>query len=251
MGFTPCILVPIYNHGYAIASTIDALKIYGLPIIIIDDGSDETTKQSITKVSKKNTDLRVLVHERNKGKGAALKTGFRKALHDGFTHALQVDADGQHNLADVPAFLAKGNEYPDCLICGEPVYDKSIPKSRLYGRRLTNFWIAIETLSRKMPDAMCGFRLYPLQQTVSLLDKYYVGDRMEFDIELLVRFAWLPMPIYWIKTKVRYPEGGRSNFRLFHDNARISWAHTRLVLETVTHLPLLLTKNLKAVRADD
>ncbi|MEK6742329.1 MAG: glycosyltransferase family 2 protein [Nitrospirota bacterium] len=248
MIFKPCIVIPIYNHGYAIAATIDSLKIYGLPIIVIDDGSEETTKRSIAKVATTHPDLQVLVHKQNKGKGAALKTGFRKALNDGFTHALQVDADGQHNLNDIPSFLVKGKESPNCLICGEPVYDESIPKSRLYGRRITNFWIVVETLSHKIPDAMCGYRLYPLQQTVSLLDRYFVGDRMESDIDLLVRFAWLPMPIYWIKTKVQYPKGGWSNFRLFQDNARISWAHTRLVAGMITHLPSLLSNKMNMGR---
>jgi predicted LPLAT superfamily acyltransferase len=234
--------VPIYNHGYAIKATIDKLKVYGAPIYIIDDGSNDDTKRSLIQLMVTYPDIRILVHHMNQGKGAALKTGFRQAVKDGFTHGLQIDADGQHTTTDVPAFFAKGRQYPQSLICGEPVYDDSIPKSRLYGRRITNFWVAIETLSLQMPDAMCGYRLYPLRETISLLDRYLFGDRMEFDIEILVRFAWQPLPIYWIKTAVRYPEGGQSTFRLFFDNVRISWAHTRLVFGMAPHVPLLLKK---------
>lgn len=251
MAFTPCIVIPIYNHGYALPATVDRLKSYPVPIFIVDDGSDEETKRSIRSVAAAHPDLRILGHENNRGKGAALKTGFRAAFASGFTHGLQVDADGQHDLSDVPAFLAKGREHPQCLICGAPVFDDSIPRSRLYGRRITNFWIAIETLSLKMPDAMCGYRLYPLQQTVSLLNRHFVGNRMEFEIEMLVRFAWLSLPIHWIRTKVRYPEGGRSTFRLFFDNVRISWAHTRLLVQMAAHLPALMKKIARPGRARD
>ena len=251
MRFKPCILIPIYNHGYAISATIEKLKICNVPIYIIDDGSDAATKLSISEVATKYPDIQILVHEKNRGKGAALKTGFRTALMNGFTHGLQVDADGQHNMADVPVFLAKGKKFSQSLICGEPLFDDTIPKSRLYGRRITNFWIAIETLSIKMPDAMCGYRMYPLKQTVSLLDRYFIGNRMEFEIEMLVRFAWLPLPIQWIKTQVRYPEGGRSTFRPFFDNVRISWAHTRLVFEMLVHLPALVHKHMSPGHARD
>lgn len=246
MSFRPCILIPIYNHGDTIADSIEKVRIYGLPIFIIDDGSDDATKKSLTRISAAYPEVHYLVRKDNGGKGAALKMGFRAALKHGFTHALQIDADGQHNMADIPRFLALGKKYPEGLICGAPVYDSSVPKSRLYGRRITNFWIVIETLSFEIPDAMCGFRLYPLNKTVSLIDTHFIGNRMEFDIEILVRFAWSLLPIQWIKTEVSYPEGGRSNFRLFRDNVLISWAHARLVSEMILHIPKLLTKHFKS-----
>ncbi len=240
MSFRPCILIPIYNHGDAIAATIDKLQIYKLPIFIIDDGCDDATKQLLSRIGDTHPEIYTISHKFNKGKGAALKTGFRAALNNGFTHALQIDADGQHNILDVPIFLSKGRECPQNLICGQPIYDKSIPKSRIYGRRISKYWVAIETLSLTIPDAMCGYRLYPLNETVSIINKNVIGDRMEFDIEIVVRFAWNLLPIRWIKTNVHYPEGGRSNFRLVIDNLLISWAHTRLVAEMVIHIPMLL-----------
>jgi hypothetical protein len=107
----------------------------------------------------------VLTLER--GKGHAVMAGMRAVAKQGFTHALQVDADGQHDLDDLPKLLAAANENPTALICGAPRFDASVPKSRLYGRKLTAFWVAVETLSLQTPDTMCGFRVYPLASTAS------------------------------------------------------------------------------------
>src|SRR5690606_7671316 len=103
-------------------------------------------------------------HTRNRGKGAAVKTGFCYARILGFSHAIQIDADGQHDSAAVSQFVEVSKSNPDTIICGHPLFDESAPKVRLYGRKVTDFWVALETLSFAVKDSLCGFRVYPLDQ---------------------------------------------------------------------------------------
>ncbi|OSM49757.1 acyltransferase, partial [Aeromonas salmonicida subsp. salmonicida] len=147
----------------------------------------------------------------------------------GFSHALQVDADGQHDLADIPALLAEAHRDPEALISGRPVYDDSVPKGRLYGRYITHVWVWIETLSFTIKDSMCGFRVYPLAASCALLEQVALGRRMDFDTEVMVRLHWAGVAVRFVPTRVIYPADGSSHFQLWRDNRDISWMHTRLV----------------------
>ena len=158
----------------------------------------------------------------------------------GFTHALQIDADCQHNTKDIPAFLALSRMHPKAIISGVPIYDHSVPKSRLYGRRITNFWVMIETLSFQVKDAMCGFRLYPVNPVIQLVEKTKLQLGMGFDIDILVRLIWEGITVLSQSTKVIYPADGISHFKLLRDNLRISWTHTRLFFGMLLRSPLLL-----------
>jgi len=155
MSFAPCAVVPCYNHGAAVGGVVARLRALGLPVVIVDDGSDADTARSLDSLA----GVHLFRLATNSGKGAAVTRGLREARRLGFTHALQVDADGQHDLGDVPQFLERGRAAPAALICGEPVYDASAPKARLYGRLITRFWVWVETRGRARGDAMCGFRL--------------------------------------------------------------------------------------------
>ncbi len=158
-----------------------------------------------------------------------MKTGLAAAREFGFTHALQVDADGQHDLADVPRFLAASREAPDALILGCPVFDASAPGVRRRGRKVSIFWTTLETGGRVIADPLCGFRVYPVEAALRAGAK---GERMEFDPEIAVRMVWDGSRVVNLPTRVRYlspEEGGVSHFRMFRDNVRIIWAHTRLV----------------------
>jgi predicted LPLAT superfamily acyltransferase len=184
----------------------------------------------------------LLLHPYNRGKGAAVMTGLRRAYRDGFSHALQVDADGQHNLADIPAMVAKAQAKPDALISGKPEYDESVPKGRLYGRYITHFWVWVETLSFDIQDSMCGFRVYPLAATERLLCQQALTERMDFDIEILVKLYWQGVEILFQPTKVIYPEGGVSHFQAVADNVRITKLHTKLFFGMLKRLPWLLKR---------
>lgn len=172
--------------------------------------------------------VEVVTHSHNLGKGAAVKTGLRRAWQRGFSHALQIDADGQHDLDDLDAFLAAARARPEVVICGHPLFDESVPKGRYYSRYLTHVWVWINTGSLAIPDSMCGYRVYPLAPVITLLEQEVTGDRMDFDIEILVRLYWRGVSMEWLPTRVRYQTDGVSHFRLFDDNRRISQMHARL-----------------------
>ena len=239
------IVVPVYNHGEPLRATAARLAEFGLPIFIVDDGSDEPTKRAIAEVAARYRTNVVTLAE-NGGKGHAVMAGLRAAAQQGFTHAVQVDADGQHDLDDLPKLLAAAKSNPAALVCGEPRFDESVPKSRLYGRKLTAFWVAVETLSLRMPDTMCGYRVYPLAATIALLDSVALGRRMDFDIEIVVRLYWRNVPLIAVPTAVIYPVGGRSNFRMVADNALITKLHAKLTLGMLLRLPLLVTRRVGA-----
>jgi len=239
MSYSPCLLIPIYNHWQTIGAMVERLSAHGLPMFIIDDGSDEKTQAVLADIAKKYVLTKLHRLPVNQGKGAAVMKGIKEAFKAGHTHALQVDADGQHDTGDVPRFLEAGAQTPEALICGQPLYDVSVPKARLYARYLTHFWVYIETLGCRI-DSMCGFRLYPLAATYALINRVRISTRMDFDIEILVRLLWEGLVFENVPTQVTYPQGGISHFRLWRDNVRISWMHTRLCAGMLRRLPLLL-----------
>ena len=238
----PCIIIPIYNHEKMISQLVKNLLPHNLSIIIIDDGSDIETKNTL-KHLKEKFNVSLITHRLNCGKGTAIKTGLETALKQGFTHALQIDADGQHDTKDIPNFLTIATQHPNTLISGLPVYDNSIPKSRLYGRKITNFWVAIETWTMQLKESMCGYRIYPIQKTLNILNEHSIGQRMEFDIQILVQLYWSGIDIVYVPTKVIYPKSGISHFKLFKDNLRISWAHTKLFIGMFKQIPKLIKRH--------
>jgi len=169
-------------------------------------------------------------------------SGLAAAFDAGYSHALQIDADGQHSSADIPRFVSLASMYPEAIICGKPVFDDSISKLRYYARHITLFISWLETLSTAIEDPMCGFRLYPLSQVVPVIESGKPGKRMAFDPEILVRSAWAGIELYYIPVDVRYPEDGRSHFRYVRDNLEISWMHTVLIIGMLVRLPRLLAR---------
>jgi hypothetical protein len=145
-------------------------------------------------------------------------------------HAITLDADGQHDPADVPKFLDAARRQPEALVLGRPIFGPDSPRARRYGRRLSQAFVWAVTGSFAIEDPLCGFRCFPLRRTVPLLDAVSLGDRMEFDPEIVVRLAWDGVPIVNVPTRVRYFTGGLSNFRIVRDNALIVRAYARLVL---------------------
>ncbi|MDE1183537.1 glycosyltransferase family 2 protein [Paraburkholderia sp.] len=236
-----CIVIPIYNHKDAIGGTVANLAVHDLPLIVVDDGSDDATQIVLAALAAQYAGrLTLLRLPVNGGKGAAVMAGLRAARDAGFTHALQIDADGQHDAADVPRFLDAARAEPGAVILGRPVYDDSVPKSRLYGRYLTHVWVWIETLSLTIRDSMCGFRLYPLDVACALIDSVTLPTRMDFDIEILVRLYWRRIAFRAIPTRVVYATDGVSHFDVLWDNVRISRSHTRLVTGMLLRLPMLI-----------
>ncbi|MFW2388415.1 MAG: glycosyltransferase family 2 protein [Polyangiales bacterium] len=229
--FHPCVIVPTYNNPVTVRAVVERVREHCEQVLVVDDGSDEPGRLACEALADEGL-ARVTRRERNGGKGAAVKTGFQLARDQGFSHAAQVDADGQHDLERLPDFLQAARERPNALILGYPVYDDSVHKGRLVARRITGFWVALELGSTEIiEDAMVGFRVYPLAAATSVPVR---GDRMDFDVEIAVRMARAGVPIVNLPVGVRYlsgDEGGVSHFRIFGDNLRLSWMHTRLCVQ--------------------
>ncbi|EPB2249267.1 glycosyltransferase [Citrobacter sp. FDAARGOS_156] len=238
--FSPCVLIPCYNHGAMMSGVLDRLQPFNLPCIVVDDGSDKTTQDELARLAAEYSNLTLIRLPVNAGKGAAVISGIQAAADAGFSHAVQVDADGQHAIEDIPRLLALAKEHPAALISGQPIYDDSVPRSRLYGRWVTHIWVWIETLSMQLKDSMCGFRVYPVTPTLQLAQRVTLGKRMDFDTEVMVRLYWQGNPSYFIPTRVIYPQDGLSHFDALKDNLRISLMHTRLFFGMLPRIPSLL-----------
>ncbi|WP_019028212.1 glycosyltransferase family 2 protein [Colwellia piezophila] len=238
-----CFIIPNYNHTHQLEDVLLRLSAYELPIIMINDGSEASAKQLFETLVDK-VPLLTLIHlSENQGKGGAVQRGLRHAFQLGFEYGIQVDADGQHNLADVPLLIDLSEKHPGALISGKPVYDDSIPKIRYFARFITHFWVYIETLSWQLKDSMCGFRVYPLAPSITLMDNVNIGKRMDFDTEIMVRLYWQGLDVKFLPTRVIYPEFGVSHFRAIEDNVRISWMHTRLFFGMLLRSPKLILRH--------
>lgn len=238
-------VIPVYNHGAPVGRVVAALRAHGLPVLLVDDASEPGCAAVLEELAQQQ-DVSLTRLPLNQGKGVAVMTGLRQARELGWTHALQIDADGQHDTGDVPAFVAAAAAKPEQLICGCPIYDDSVPRARLYGRYATHIWVWINTLSFELRDSMCGFRLYPLAATLQAMQGQHVGRRMDFDTEIAVRLIWSGMRVSNLPTRVRYPEDGVSHFRVWRDNLLISAMHTRLFFGMLLRAPRLLWRKVVA-----
>lgn len=239
--FKAVAVIPVYNHPRTIGDMVAGVRSHGLHCILADDGSDAVCAAVLQRLAAAYPqDVSLLTLSPNQGKGAAMAAGFREAARLAYTHALQIDADGQHQCADIPMFLEQAKLRPDAVICGCPVYDASVPRGRLYGRYATHVWVWINTLSLDIRDSMCGFRVYPIASVVRLLDGARIGRRMDFDSDVLVRLHWRGVPVVNQPTRVTYPRDGVSHFRLLRDNLLISLMHARLFAGMLLRSPLLL-----------
>jgi len=244
-----CIVIPHYDHVDQFRSLLPALVAQGLPLIVVDDASPAAAYTLLEALlGEAAPDALLLRHPENRGKGAAVMTGFEAALEAGYSHALQIDADGQHSTADIPAFCAAAREFPDGIVCGRPVFDQSVSKLRYYARYITLGFCWLECMSTEIEDAMCGFRVYPIRPVLALGAHASFGQRMTFDPEILVRASWAGMPLQFIAIDVRYPDNGRSHFRYWRDNVEISWMHTRLLAGMLLRLPVLLWRRVSGTR---
>ena len=231
------VLIPVFNHGKSAYSETAEMLRQGYPVILVDDGSCEETKAYLMQAESLDEQVTVAANPRNMGKGGAVITGMRKALEMGFTHVLQIDADGQHDLGRVPHFFAVSEAHPEAAVIGYPVFDSSAPKSREKGRAVANAWTHFVTCSKNsVRDAMCGFRVYPVRDVCEIAAKKRLDLRMGFDIEILVRLYWRGVALISESVNVMYPEGGASHFDLVRDNIRISKVFAKLTIALPAHI---------------
>ena len=222
MKFNPCILIPIYNNKDTIRDVVRSLGYLNLPCLIVDDGSEQPTRQVLQRIEKDMPWVSIIHRTRNGGKGAAMATGFRSAFDLGYTHAVQLDADGQHNASDVPRFLEQAQDSPDALILSQPIFDDRAPAARRYGRLVTTFWVCIETWSIRYQRCVMRIPLLSVVASDAVVPcKRNIGAGMVFDTEIAVRLYWNGVPMINVETKVDYVKGGVSHFKYLADNLRI------------------------------
>ena len=225
-----CVLVPTYNNHKTLRRVIDGVLIYTQNIIVVNDGSTDLTSE----ILKSYDNIITISLPENKGKGNALKIGFRKAKELGFNYAVTIDSDGQHFPDDIPVFVeALEKEKQDVLLIGNRnMSQEGIPKKSSFGNRFSNFWFWFET-GIKLEDTQSGFRLYPLNK----IPKNYYTPKFEFEIEVIVRTAWKGIPVKNVPVKVLYDPLERvSHFRPFQDFTRISILNTVLVTVTLLYI---------------
>jgi len=242
---THVVLIPSYNPGKRVFDTVTAARQYWNPVCVIVDGSTDGSGAALQALAAADLGLRVFVLPRNRGKGAALLYGMRQALHEGFSHALTMDSDGQHPGEMIPAFMAASQAAPGSMVLGEPQFDASAPSLRVKGRRISNWWANLETLWTGVHDSLYGFRVYPIAPLVAIMNRQLWMRRFDFDVEAAVRLCWrgvrpinMPAPVRYF----RLDEGGVSHFRYVRDNALLSWMHLRLLAGFLLRLPLLLSR---------
>jgi glycosyltransferase involved in cell wall biosynthesis len=239
----PCLLVPHYDHVKQFARILPRLVDSGLPLVVVDDHSPDASWTRLAALIKREAPgAHVVRHAANRGKGGAVKTGLVTALDRGFTHAVQIDADGQHDINSIGRLLAELQANPDALVCGRAQFDQSIPAGRYYARFLTLALTWLECLGRQIEDAMCGFRVYPLHRVVPIIRRARLGERMDFDPEILVRAVWEGIELRYVRVRVVYPEEGRSHFLYVRDNLRITGMHIRLVAGMLWRAPRLIRR---------
>jgi len=228
--FKVCVIIPTFNNQNTLKRVIDGVLHYTNDIIIVNDGSTDDTFHILKDYSK----LIQIHFSKNRGKGAALREGFKKAYQIGYEFAITIDSDGQHYPDDIPVFLnelEKDNRY--LLIGSRNMTHDSVPKGSSFGNKFSNFWFWAET-GIKLTDTQSGYRLYPL----NTLNKFkFYTNKFEFEIEVIVKAAWNGIPVKNVPIKVLYDENERvSHFRPYKDFARISVLNTWLVLVALLYI---------------
>jgi glycosyltransferase involved in cell wall biosynthesis len=236
-----CALIPIFDHGATIEKVVSELP-PDLSCLIVDDGSAEATREALQRVITARANARVIRRDHNGGKGAALKTGYEAARAHGFTHVVQLDADGQHNASDVPRFVAAMLAHPNALVLGVPEFDASAPLARICARQLSRGLVWLACLSRVVPDPLCGFRGVPLAPALAVIASARTGDWMDFEPDLAVRMVWHGTAIATVPTRVIYPEGGISHFSVARDYPRLASLYARLLGGMLWRAPELLSR---------
>ena len=231
---TRLVLVPTYNTGPRLHEVVTEVMRHWQPVLVVVDGSTDGSEQSVLELAKTESLLTVLVLAQNAGKGAAVLAGAKIAAERGFTHALVMDADGQHPAESIVEFMELSICHPKALVLGKPIFPINIPVERLYGRKLSIGLVRLELLGAGIADPLFGFRVYPLTQLLAVLGPRRGGRRYDFDTEAAVRLGWAGVPLLNLAAPVKYfsqAEGGVSHFHYGRDNVALVWMHTRLITE--------------------
>lgn len=225
-------VIPVYNHGATLRQVAEGVLALHPHLLVIDDGSDNQVAPLLEGLP-----LKVVRHEVNRGKGAAIRTAAAFARESGYSHLVTLDADGQHDPAELPKFFAQIELKPRAFIVGARDFKaaEAVPFSSRFGRRFSEFWMFIQT-SIRVSDMQSGYRAYPVAALngLKLWDSHY-----SFEVEVLVKAAWGGFEIVEIPVSVYYPEPDKrvSHFKAFKDNLRITALNTRLTIRALIPVP--------------
>jgi glycosyltransferase involved in cell wall biosynthesis len=237
------VLIPSYNTGNKALDTVRAARQYWSPVWVVVDGSTDGSAAALQEQARTDAGLKVFTLPENQGKGAAVLHGLHAAAAAGFTHALTMDADGQHPADKIPEFMAASQRNPRAMILGMPVFDASAPSLRVRGRKISNWWANLETLWQGIGDSLFGFRVYPIAPLRGIMQHEPWMRRFDFDPEAAVRMVWRGVEPINVAAPVKYfrpEEGGVSHFNYWRDNALLTWMHTRLFVGFLLRLPVLI-----------
>lgn len=218
-----CVIIPTYNNATKIDAVIKDVLNYTHDVIVVNDGSTDNTSE----ILKQYPQVSKVEYVKNKGKGHALKTGFKHALELGFEYAITIDSDGQHFAKDLPTFLNEIEANPKTILIGTRQLSQTsnVPSKNSFANKFSNFWYKIET-GCTLLDTQSGYRLYPL---LPLKNTRFFSNKYEFELEVLVRSSWKGIDTKPVAIDVDYPEDRITHFRPFKDFFRISVLNTILV----------------------
>ncbi len=240
---THVILIPSFNSGDQLPRVLAGAAARWLPICVIVDASTDGSAEPVRALAAQEPAIHLLELAENAGKGGAVLEGLRFAAGRGFSHALVMDADGQHGAESIEPFMRRSIEAPDAMILGVPVFGADAPIERVKGRRIGNWWAKFSTLGGAIQDSLFGFRVYPIRQTLAILERIRTARRFDFDTEIAIRLYWAGVRPINIPVRVFYPQkrdGGVTHFRYVRDNLLLIGTHTRLVLGMLARLPRLV-----------
>lgn len=224
----PLVLIPSFDPGAALHGTVRAARAQWDQVWVVSDGSTDGSDEGVAALG-----ARLLRRAGNGGKGAAVLTGLDAAAAAGFTHALVMDADGQHPAASIPAFLDAARADPAAMILGVPRFGPDAPAIRVAGRRLSNLCTRLAAPGAGIADSLFGFRVYPIAPLRRVMHATRWMRGFDFDPEAAIRLARAGVPAVNLPAPVRYvpgAEGGVSHFRYGRDNLVLAWMFARLWL---------------------
>jgi len=237
-----CVIIPTYNNHKTLRQVIEGVLVYTKNVIVVNDGSSDSTSEILLQFPQ----IQQIHISKNKGKGNALRQGFKHAESLGYDYAITIDSDGQHFPEDIPVFIEalETSENKKLLLIGaRNMGQEGVPKKSSFGNKFSNFWFWVETGTR-LQDTQSGFRLYPIAAMKNL--RFYT-NKFEFEIEAIVKAAWSGIEVKNIPIKIHYELENRvSHFRPFKDFTRISILNTWLVIITFLYIkPRNLFRKLK------
>jgi glycosyltransferase involved in cell wall biosynthesis len=242
---THLILIPSYNPGAKVFETVQGAREQWNPVWVVVDGSTDGTAEALQAIARDDPGLCVLIRSKNGGKGSAVLDGAEEALRAGYTHVLTMDSDGQHPPERIRDFMAASAAKPAGMVLGVPVFDASAPSVRVKGRRISNYWANVETFDAGIQDSLFGFRVYPAEPLVRIMQSHFWMRRFDFDVEIVVRLSWSGIEAINLPAKVRYfrpEEGGVSHFNYLRDNVLLTFMHLRLFTAFIIRLPFLMVR---------